>query len=165
MGELITGLIIGLIVGIITTIIAHRLKYKHLKKEIFYKKKVDYFERLIEFLTSQEHDLNLNIEIIKESEYGKTFEKILPSKDHLEKNLMDGLNFDINEDKSLIFFQDKRKIIELMDDFLKITNIIQDEIIKRLKRKKCDLQKIKNDFKDLKNKKNEIICLMKVELK
>jgi len=158
----IASIIGGIVVAIINPYLTHRLNLKYIEKEIFFKKKLKYFEKLGDGFEKETNDYVELIDRIKKTKDEKSIQKLIQKIKNIKKC------------KNTIFritpfcFFDKKELYERVTEFCLIENEIEKIFLeyKECNKKRKELSNLLSKKRlQLIEKSQEIINTIKTELK
>lgn len=149
--------VIGIAVGtLVSPKINQRINMEHNRKDLIFKKKLEYFEKIAETIEENRRMYHQIIGRIECSKNNKETNEIIAELKQARKNFLI---------KSSPLYFDTRSLSEKIVNFVRIEKEIFSELekIKESEREKI-IGQLKENMKKLNMKANEIICEMKKEL-
>lgn len=149
--------ILGMVVGtLVSPKINQKVNAEHNKKDLIFRKKLEYFEKIAETIEENKRMYQQIIGKIECSKNNKETNKIIEELKQTRKNFLM---------KSSPLYFDTQRLSEKIKDFVRIEKEIfrEIELIEKDKEEEA-IEKLKENIKKLNQKANEIICEMKKEL-
>jgi hypothetical protein len=152
----LTGVLVGSLIG---PLINHRVAKQYDKKELFFKKKMEYFEKVLVTMEENKRMYNLAIKKIEASQESKKIKEIIQELKNDRKNffiMSSPLYFDTRNmsDKIVRFVRVEKSIFERISSLEKVNKKVMPAFIEQLKQ----------NFSLLEKRGDEILAEMKREL-
>ena len=149
--------VLGMVVGtLVSPRVNQKVNAEHNKKDLIFKKKLEYFEKIAEIIEENKRMYHQIIGRIECSKNNKETAKIVEELKQSRKNFLM---------KSSPLYFDTRILSDKIVNFVRIEKEIFQEIEQIEQDKKEEIiEQLKENIKKLNMKANEIICEMKKEL-